>query len=474
LTRFRLTAEPIDDNSLLSADSAAGAISTFVGIVRNHNEGRPVQRLEYESYPELAQREGERIVAEALAKFPILDAVCVHRTGTLEIGEVAIRAETAGAHRREVIRACEWIVEEVKRRVPIWKKEHYADGDSGWVNATTPGKAVVEADAYYARQQTLLELDQSRLSGAHVLVVGAGGLGCPALLYLAGAGVGHITIVDPDRVEVSNLHRQVLFGVDDLGIAKATAAARRLRSLNPLIQIQAIVGRLEESNVFELVEAHHLVLDGTDRLTTKFLLNRVSVGLRKPLIVASVHRFEGQIQVVRPDGPCLQCLWPEPPEDGCVGTCAETGVLGVTPGLLGTMQAAEGLKLLLGFPTLEGVSMVDLLRPESRKLKLARREDCPICGQGAQPLKGFDPTSMELLQPDLADYESIDIRERDEVAIRPSGLPNVPLSAWKTPAANKPLLLVCASGRRSLALAKRLRGEGVSAYSLAGGVQSLG
>ncbi len=470
MSRFRLETSPIEGESLLPLNLATGAIATFEGIVRNHNEGRPVRQLEYEVYPELAQKEGERIVAEAMGRFPILDAICIHRTGVLELGEVAIRAEAAGAHRGEAFRACEWIVEEVKRRVPIWKKEHYADGDSGWVNATTPGQAELTDEAYYARQR--LAVDQSRLGEARVLVVGAGGLGCPALQYLAGAGVGHITIVDPDRVEVSNLHRQVLFGVDDLGISKAIAAARRLRALNPLIQIEAIEATLDARNAFELVDRHDLVLDGTDRLETKFLLNRVCTGYRKPLIVASVHRFEGQLQVVRPGEACLACLWPEPPPDGCVGTCEEVGILGVTPGVLGTMLAAEALKLLLGYRTVEGVMMVDLLRSETRVLRLLKSPKCLVCGS-ENPLSSIsiDPEPLELDSVPLEGYEVIDIREPHEVEMEPSGFRNLPLSVWQSPTSELPLLLVCATGRRSLDLTKRLRTEGVRAYSLAGGVK---
>ncbi len=468
MSRFVLTGDVLPSR-LLPDHDAAGAIATFVGVVRDHNEGRPVLRLDYEAYPELAQKEGERIVAEAMGRFPILDAACAHRVGALMIGDAAVVVQAAGAHRSEAFRACEWIVEEVKRRVPIWKKEHYADGDTEWVNATTGGKPVVTEEAYTARQR--LVIDGNRLKAARVLVVGAGGLGCPALQYLAGAGVGRITIVDPDRVEVSNLHRQVLFGVDDLALPKAIAAARRLRALNPLIEIEAVEARLGAWNAVDLVSQHEVVLDGTDRLETKFLLNRVCVGLGKPLVVASVHRFEGQLQVVRPDGPCLECLWPSPPEDGCVGTCAEVGVIGVTPGLVGTMQAAETIKLLLGFPVVEGVVMVDLLRTEVRTMRLPRRIDCAVCGKDARPLEGIE--AIELEEFDRERYAVVDIREPDEVALAPTGLTNIPMSAWHTPTADRPLLLVCASGRRSLTLAKRLRSEGVQAYSFVGGAARL-
>lgn len=467
MSRFQLTDAPIS-GELLGEELAAGAVATFVGLVRNHNEGRPVLQLEYEAYPELAQAEGERILAEAMGRFPILAAACVHRTGTLELGEAAIRVEAAGAHRAESIRACEWIVEEVKRRVPVWKKEHYADGDTGWVNATTPGQAVVTDGGYYARQR--LAVDQSRLAEARVLVIGAGGLGCPTLQYLAGAGVGLITVVDPDRVDVSNLHRQPLFGVDDLGIPKVVAAARCLRALNPLIQVEGVEAWLDAGNAEALVRDHDLVLDGTDWLATKFLLNRVCVGLGKPLLVASVHRFEGQLQWVLPGGPCLECLWPEPPSDGCVGTCAEVGVLGVTPGLLGVMQATEAVKYLLGLPLAQGVLTVDLLSMSIQPLRLSARADCPVCGEGASPLAGLDE-GIEVSS--LDGYEVFDIRESDEILALSSGFTNLPLSVWETPVLERPLLLVCASGRRSLALARRLRAEGVEAYSLIGGTGRL-
>jgi adenylyltransferase/sulfurtransferase len=479
MTRFDLTNAPIPEVPLLPANLSAGAVSAFVGYVRDHNEGRPVRRLEYEAYPELAQKEGERIVGEALGRFPILDARCRHRTGVLELGDVAIRVEAAGAHRAEAIRACEWIVEEVKRRVPIWKKEHYADGDSGWVNATTPGHAEVTSDDYYRRQASLAEVGsagQASLADLRILVVGAGGLGCPALAYLAGAGVGHLTVVDPDRVEASNLHRQVLFGIDDLGMAKAVAAARRLRALNPFITANPIEAAVTASNAVELVAAHDLVLDGTDRLATKFLLNRVCVALGKPLLVASVHRFEGQLQLVRPGGPCLECLWPEPPADGCVGTCAEVGVLGVTPGVLGTLQATEAIKWRLGLPgpVSDGsLLLFDLLSLRSQTLRLPRRADCPVCGPSAEPLRGIE--EIELAHPDLGAFEIVDIREPDEVEADPlAGVPNRPLSTWTVPeGGTRPLLLVCARGVRSGRLARQLREAGYAAYSLRGGAEAL-
>ena len=264
-------------------------------------------------------------------------------------------------------------MDEIKRRVPIWKKEHYADGEAEWVNATTGGKPEVVESTYYSRQDLIA--DRTKIAAAKILVVGAGGLGSSALTYLAGAGIGRLTIIDPDRVEVSNLHRQVLYGTDDLGLPKVIAAARRLRNLNPFVDVQPIEGRLDEANAIDLVSQHNLVLDGTDRLATKFLLNRVCVALAKPLIIASVYQFEGQLQIVKPGGPCLECLWPTPPEDGCVGTCAETGVLGVAPGLLGTMQAAEALKLILGLPVVEGVVTVDLIETRIETLKLQKATD---------------------------------------------------------------------------------------------------
>jgi len=190
---------------------------------------------------------------------------------------------------------------------------------------------------------------QEKLKDSAVLVIGAGGLGCPALLYLAAAGVGRITIVDFDRVEISNLQRQVLFGEADAGQPKAEAAARRLLGLNPLIAIEPRVERFSRSNALSLVGRHDVVVDGSDNFATRYLVNDACVLAGKPFVYGAIQGFEGQISVFNwRGGPTYRCLFPEPPEPGTVPNCAEAGVLGVLPGLVGTVQACEAIKLLTG------------------------------------------------------------------------------------------------------------------------------
>ncbi|HSI71533.1 MAG TPA: ThiF family adenylyltransferase, partial [Fimbriimonas sp.] len=321
---FTISRDPVI-GPLLESDQRTGAVVVFEGLVRNRNDGKRVKALEYEAFDEMAVLHGQRILLEAKDRFGLLDVSCVHRVGLLELGDVAIRVEAAAEHRREAFEACEWVVDEVKRRVPIWKKEHYVDGPSDWLNAG--GQNVLTEEAFYARQQRLEEVDQKRVSQASVLVVGAGGLGCPAILYLAAAGVGRLGIVDGDFVEPSNLHRQPLYRASDVGRPKARLAAERARSLNPFIEVEAISERLSARNA-HLIEPYDIVLDCTDNFATKFLLNDLCVIQGKPLVVVSIHKFEGQLLVVMPGGPCLRCLWPEAPVDGCVGTCADDGVLG--------------------------------------------------------------------------------------------------------------------------------------------------
>lgn len=240
----------------------------------------------------------------------------------------------------------------------------------------------------YARQIRLPEIGidgQTRLRQASVLIVGAGGLGSPAALYLAAAGVGRIGIADGDRVDATNLQRQILYSSKDVGVAKTDVAIDRLSSLNPTVRIEAFSQRVTSGNALELVESFDVVIDGTDNFPTRYLLSDACVLAGRPLIYGSVDRFAGQASVFVAEGaPCYRCLFPNPPEPGSVQNCAEAGVLGVLPGLIGTVQATEALKLLLGVgETLAGrLLMVDALRMDFRSIAVERDPECPACGRG--------------------------------------------------------------------------------------------
>ncbi len=224
---------------------------------------------------------------------------------------------------------------------------------------------------------------QLKLKQARVLLIGTGGLGAPLGLYLAAAGVGQIGLVDFDVVDFTNLQRQVLFGSSDVGRPKITAAADRLRNLNPAIQIDPIETRLSSENALELFRDYDIIVDGTDNFPTRYLVNDACVLLGKPNVYGSIFRFEGQITVFGyPDGPCYRCLYPEPPPPGLVPSCAEGGVLGVLPGIVGTIQAAETLKLIIGKgqPLIGRLLLFDALAMKFRELKLRKNPDCPVCG----------------------------------------------------------------------------------------------
>jgi len=234
---------------------------------------------------------------------------------------------------------------------------------------------------------------QLKLKQARVLCIGTGGLGAPLGLYLAAAGVGHIGLVDFDVVDFTNLQRQVLFGTSDVGQPKITAAADRLRNLNPEIQIDAIEARLSSENALELFRDYDIIVDGTDNFPTRYLVNDACVLLGKPNVYGSIFRFEGQITVFGyPEGPCYRCLYPEPPPPGLVPSCAEGGVLGVLPGIVGTIQAAETLKLIIGKgqPLVGRLLLFDALGMKFRELKLRKNPECPVCGTNRTLTKLID------------------------------------------------------------------------------------
>jgi adenylyltransferase/sulfurtransferase len=496
------------------ADPASGGYASFEGWVRDHNEGRRVERLEYEAFETLAIREGERIVADAVARFGVSKAACVHRVGALGIGDLAVWVGASSAHRGEAFAACRYIIDEVKHRVPIWKKEYYTDGDSGWVNcercaavahdhdhehahAPAADRARPAADSGrdfahdYSRQVALPEVGatgQARLAAAAVLVVGAGGLGVPVLQYLAAAGVGRIGILDGDHVEASNLHRQPLYGIADVGRGKAEVAAERLAMLNRDVKLEAITTHATGDNIDALVGGYDLVVECTDNFRAKFLVNDAVVRGGKPAVFASVHQYEGQLQVYRPepDWPCLRCLWPAAPRDGLVGNCAEAGVLGPVPATLGAMQAMQALQLIIGLNagSSPALVMVDLLTLETRRVSARRDPACSHDLGASADAPDAAPIELEFVTLAAAvesGLELVDIREAWERGFDPPNASialHLPLSDLVNGRARFPAegryLVICAHGVRSLSLTEHLRSLGQSeVYSLRGGLAAL-
>jgi len=252
----------------------------------------------------------------------------------------------------------------------------------------------------YSRQLILPEIGaegQQRLKAARVLCVGAGGLGAPLSLYLAAAGVGRIGLVDFDRVDLSNIHRQVIYSTSDVGREKLDAARDRLTALNPEIEIVLHEERLASGNALTIVGAYDVIADGSDNFPTRYLVNDACVLSGKPDVYASVYRFEGQLTVfdTKAGGPCYRCLFPDPPAPGIVPTCAEAGILGVVPGILGCIQALETSKRILGIgnPLVGRLLLFDALSLRFREIALRRDPRCPICGDS--------PTIRELI-----DYEA--------------------------------------------------------------------
>ena len=346
----------------------------------------------------------------------------------------------------------------------------------------------------YNRQMRLPQVGldgQERLKSASVLVVGAGGLGSPAAMYLAAAGIGRVGIADGDRVDETNLHRQILHGTDDIGRPKTASAHATLSSINPFVEVETFDERITRDNALELVGRYELVVDGTDNFPTRYLLNDACVLMGKPLVYGSVDRFEGQVSVFATrNGPCYRCLFPDPPAPGTVQNCADAGVLGVLPGLVGTMQATEALKLVLGLgDSLVGrLLLVDTLRMEFRAIALERDPECPACGTHeitelvdydafcAGPIATVTPRELRALLEDSCPITLIDVREPYEWAVgRLPGARLMPLNTVGAaahtidPAAD--VVVYCHHGMRSEMAAHVLRDAGVTRVrNLVGGI----
>ncbi len=371
--------------------------------------------------------------------------------------------------------------------------------------ASKPAVALSKAEILrYSRHLIMPEVGmdgQLKLKQAKVLCIGTGGLGAPLGLYLAAAGVGRIGLVDFDTVDFTNLQRQVLFGTSDVGRPKIAAAADHLRNLNPEIQIDTFETHLTSENALDILKDYDIVVDGTDNFPTRYLVNDACVILGKPNVYGSIFRFEGQITIFgAPDGPCYRCLYPEPPPPGLVPSCAEGGVLGVLPGIVGTIQAAETLKLIIGKgQSLAGrLLLFDALAMKFRELKLRKNPECPVCGDHPTitklidyeefcGIRGEEAAMPDLNVPDITptelkarldrgdDIYILDVREPHEYQICNIGGHLIPLGELARRAAeldsSKEIVAHCRSGKRSAEAVDFLRKAGFRKISnLKGGI----
>ena len=343
---------------------------------------------------------------------------------------------------------------------------------------------------------------QLKLKQAKVLCIGTGGLGAPLGLYLAAAGVGRIGLVDFDSVDLTNLQRQILFGTDDIGRPKIEAATDRLRNLNPDIQIDRFETRLTSENALDILKNYDIVVDGTDNFPTRYLVNDACVILGKPNVYGSIFRFEGQITIFgAPGGPCYRCLYPEPPPPGLVPSCAEGGVLGVLPGIVGAIQAAETLKLIIGKgePLIGRLLLFDALAMRFRELKLRKNPECPVCGEHPTITKLIDyaefcgvrgeeaASPAQSAVPEIAPRELksrldrgddlfiLDVREPHEYQICNLGGHLIPLGELSRRVneldSSREIVAHCRSGKRSAEAVEFLRSAGFrKVLNLKGGI----
>ena len=360
----------------------------------------------------------------------------------------------------------------------------------------------------YSRHLILPEVGpegQKKICATKVLCIGAGGLGSPIAMYLAAAGVGRLGLVDFDTVELSNLQRQILHGTDDVGRPKTQSARDTLRRLNPGVEVVLHQTRITSENALDLIRPYDIVVDGTDNFPTRYLTNDACVLLRKPNVYGSIFRFEGQASVFAPHlgGPCYRCLYPEPPPPGMAPSCAEGGVLGVLPGIIGIIQATEILKLVLGTGTslIGRLLLFDALGMKFRELKLRRDPECPVCGEhptitklidyldfcGITPAANHSALNSDevtvrqmkhaLDNPSLG-IRVLDVREPAEHRIaHVEGVALFPLSAlarrFPELDSNRQYYLHCKSGVRSLQALQFLREQGFKEVkSVKGGIDA--
>lgn len=348
----------------------------------------------------------------------------------------------------------------------------------------------------YSRQIILPEIGidgQKKIKSSKVMVIGAGGLGCPALLYLAAAGVGTIGIVESDNLELSNLARQIIHTKSGIGHPKATSAKKAIKNLNPNVRVSTYHERLTKKNAMQILKNYDVIIDGTDNFPTRYLINDASFFLQKPLVYGSVFQFGGQISVLNlENGPCYRCIAPAAPKPGTVQNCQEAGVLGIVPGIIGTLQAQEALKIILGKETIAGFLLLyDAHETRLTQLKVVKNKNCALCGTR--------PTIHTLMETEFVcareeeisvrelkekmdngdTFVLLDVREQEEWnAGRIPQAKHIPLAGLEKGvdilgklSKNTPIVLHCRSGSRSMKALQILQKQGYkNIKSLSGGI----
>lgn len=419
--KFELTRNRIVLQELISKveHPSAGAILLFAGTVREWTHGKRTTALSYEGYEPMALKELERIGMGVSAQWPDAKVAITHRLGDLEIGEVSVAIALSAPHRNQAYAASRYAIEELKRAVPIWKRENDENGNE-WIE----GCHIYETswlETHYSQEQLHQDWDnreryakqirytpigeqgQTRLNEARVAIVGVGALGGAIANQLTRAGVGFIRLIDRDIVEVSNLHRQVLFHERDaaLKLPKVVAAKANLEQINSSIHMEAVAKDLTHKNAEELLGDVDLILDGSDNFSTRYLINEVSQKHHIPWVYGAIVGDIGETCTFIPgQGPCFCCLHPEPPAIGLLPTCESAGVIGPIAQLVASYQVAEGLKVLIQDydrirKTLLHVEMWNYAHYET---KLSAHPACPVCGEKQYAyLQGEQGESVTLL-----------------------------------------------------------------------------
>ncbi len=501
--RLIIQKEKIQENNLLlkTRSSHCGGIFVFEGRVRLSNNKKLVKYIEYECHYPLAYNVFQQLIKKVKKKFQLNFFQCRHRVGKVKAGECALWLGIRSIHRNDSIAACDYIITYIKNKFPIWKKEIYYNLEHSWINDSSlllnKNKITNKnKKAYYSRQiiiPNIGEKGQKTLENKSILIVGAGGLGSVAITYLIRAGIGKIGICEYDVIEISNLHRQILYSFKDIGKKKSYILKEQLKDINPFIKIEIYQKLLNIKNIKNFFKRYDLILDCTDNFSTKFLINDAAFIYKKPIIRASVHHFFGQIEVYNSNwnSACMRCLWSIFPDNQKIGTCSQNGIIGAVTGVIGSLQALTAIKYLLniGEELKNKITMIDLLNIDYKNLNSSKSKTCILCGDTptitSLNKKNYKHKIINKIEISYIDFSKnlnkyilIDIRENLELEKQNNKYLHFPMSLLPNKISffseqlknNHKYLLFCSHGKRSLQAAIWLRQLGFyNIYSLSGG-----